>query len=1067
MGVVIDSKQRFSENEWQALLLQRKPFIFISHKLHCLQKSLVSHLDLGGARLGGLVFTLLKTKPDGSESFRFIAGHDRDKIDNILSNRALFQRLAPLVMGNSGQSPGIIEYYRDQIARGESADALDFATGVFHLTFRFHVPVHAFDIGLIHSAHRKSPQKAYHAVLRPDLPTGLGNLPYVQIEGGSPLPQISDHFFPHFNEYQEFYQDWLNTVKGWAAAHEGNRYVHHLYFPVYDSTLPDHGALRGYLGVFLSDAEDVQKVKAYFANRDALFGINDAFLKGVQNNIVSNYNRNGQIPDPIIYWKSKIKSLHQWGKIEFEKAVDNRSLYSIKDNALKISIPQLLSRKEISAYVDDAVLHNHQDQVLSIQIPQGIIPKPSCNIESPYLNKRFREICNLLDEILRTRYSLMTAAKSAVAAVMARNQSHNLGSHVFARLTSSDLTELLEDNSFKMQAFLSFLRTRMDFIADVCTATPAVETSMRIYRDIMGYFNPVGDDRENYSWQEILFDFISGIDPLNSETINFSYFQKGQEVNLSNFENDLVFASPNGLLGTHAIYVILENIIRNSAKHKFNPEKSKELNIVFEMLDICKENGLIEIIVYDKLKNANEKISIDNKAVALIDFINQIIEKPILNEKGELRSEGWGILEMKICAAYLRRVAPELIDTGMPEEYPLLEAVDVDGNLGYRFYLPTPNEALIVDPKNSIPEKDELNECLKISGSQIVDVAEFKRLLYKNVQHFFLVLVNPTAEILELVNKNRTALPTRILTTDPNFEQYPHIPYWLLNLSIENNMDVSNPMMSNLWHSWIKHKNPKAMLFIRPENSQVLDNWEYDNICQASTKVESVLSVNSDKQYIVFDRHGMVFKNDPPSLKKLIEKQKIIYYEPVEYNQPTCFIIENSAAKEHFAPIRMFKMLEAGLSKIVLLDERIQKAINHKFDHLTKRQVNDILKDMNIWLPEKGYIDLDAPNVYCHLLKEWLADHLADTTFLVVHLGILEKIYKEDINKMRAALEKYEERYPNLTVVIISGRGLPPEVRKLKTRFIQYSQLAWYTSEERSKYHLCKVLSASRRALSL
>jgi hypothetical protein len=120
---------------------------------------------------------------------------------------------------------------------------------------------------------------------------------------------------------------------------------------------------------------------------------------------------------------------------------------------------------------------------------------------------------------------------------------------------------------------------------------------------------------------------------------------------------------------------------------------------------------------------------------------------------------------------------------------------------------------------------------------------------------------------------------------------------------------------------------------------------------------------------------------------------------------------------------------------------------------------------MNIRIPAKRHIDLDNPRLFCDRLGKWLEEKLDNAAFLVVHLGILEKIYKDNATAIGRKFEELDSRFPDLNIIVISGRGLPSTIRKLQARFIQYSQVARYVLEERSKYHLCKVLSAARRAL--
>lgn len=74
-------------------------------------------------------------------------------------------------------------------------------------------------------------------------------------------------------------------------------------------------------------------------------------------------------------------------------------------------------------------------------------------------------------------------------------------------------------------------------------------------------------------------------------------------------EGDIQIAIPGGIIGYHAFYVIIENVIRNSAKHSYTKQKNeiKDLEIVIEFRDdIQKPDELWLFRIYDNVSFAHK-----------------------------------------------------------------------------------------------------------------------------------------------------------------------------------------------------------------------------------------------------------------------------------------------------------------------------------------------------------------------------------------------------------------------------------------------------------------------------
>ena len=448
---------------------------------------------------------------------------------------------------------------------------------------------------------------------------------------------------------------------------------------------------------------------------------------------------------------------------------------------------------------------------------------------------------NKLADDFKQRQSL----KSALAAVMARNQSHNIGSHVLSRFSDKNaianclkkyddaqfidtlfieantlkklknskndklgdpLQQLYKDNKSKfindfktkskveaiahhIATFNNYSKERQELLAEITSTVPQLQTNKKLKGEVL----------KNFTDNIILLDRISGIDNFKF-TFQFDIQIPGHD------EDDVTVGIANDVLGQQALYIILENLIRNTAKHATKlalegtlPEplviftiriRESQLDSKFYQItifdNVVAKTDLGAITIEDDDFNKHyrdyteckecpeecnnerrkEKACKINPLTKLIIDQNALINKPILDDQNELRTQGLGLIEMEACAAYLRKLPVEKIDDedfklkfrkknrdGIKEEIKLgtkdpriLRAVNPYTNdaleklekckkdcddkkqeikdnpnsrekvLGYRFYLPKPQELLIIDnTEDNIWSKNISDDTLKLA----------------------------------------------------------------------------------------------------------------------------------------------------------------------------------------------------------------------------------------------------------------------------------------------------------------------------------------------------------------
>ncbi len=351
------------------------------------------------------------------------------------------------------------------------------------------------------------------------------------------------------------------------------------------------------------------------------------------------------------------------------------------------------------------------------------------------------------------------STKSAIAAIMSRNGSHNIGSHVIAAVTNG-LSDLPDD-----QTLFAYIQHRMDFIATITTEFSEWSYPVWFVKDLM----------RRFYMQRHLLNYIASSEGLRAferqdqeseQTdrliLKVRYSEDGSnltdiidptdtESETGKIEKDVLVAIPGGIIGHQAFYTILENIIRNSAKHGFESQikgKRKNLEITIDLID-DKNTDYVKVRIWDNISSISNgeyfdlpkghesesigwETSTDEQhknnfsRLPLHQKMNCRLARSFINrDTGELVRENWGLAEMKIAVGYLNwKSIEEISDRG---ERLLFKdnGSDVNGNhsgilratttkddntkrLTYEFAIPRPKEVLIVGHKNDELPKEKL-----------------------------------------------------------------------------------------------------------------------------------------------------------------------------------------------------------------------------------------------------------------------------------------------------------------------------------------------------------------------
>lgn len=682
-----------------------------------------------------------------------------------------------------------------------------------------------------------------------------------------------------------------------------------------------------------------------------------------------------------------------------------------------------------------------------------------------YLGSLIERMLNvgMLNDFVLFRSELLNASiKSATAAIMARNMSHNLGSHVLSYVKDDLRTQ---ENMLKSKVFpgkykefdghilkeefeiendqqdsikdelrnskndgnyllglgrlVNYVQERQDFIATIAGDSPPAYATVN-FKDFI--FDEINYDVKAKRHSEdgmkahtnLLLEYIARSEQLNRMKISILFNGNSIEDEESDELKDLrkiKFALPGGILGRQAFFAILENIIRNSAKHGGKSKDNGELRLNikvdkdedvdekyrdYRQVTIFDNNQTIDILGYEFKEKHQKRIDGD------------IIDKT----DGTLIQADKGLKEMKICAGWLRKIDStefENFDFDNKNKLPnILEAVIEEDEikkenapsesvvcLGYRFYIFKPkNVVLIVNEKSGI----ELPQGYVDEGWGIYNVDEIEENLSR-IQMYDLVVYSEDCK--EKIKQKQNLLPQRQMKVstkeinnineNTNFnEQFVKFYYeWLKNefgkeiekintIYIEDKNEVERfEKYNENKHESLKKINVRALK--QPNDTELKEAKINPQICfknHYSTKKE-------------YDDFNSRFEDD-----SLWKGKKNYFVEGISGGNSTDRIIR----REEINDVWLLKILESAFTKILIIDERIwekladpnppkQKAIKILEDCLKNANNNQLTKE------EKEIIRKVLLNIYTeNSIKNFLNEGINNKSRLKERLEKIQEI---------------------------------------------------------------------------
>lgn len=452
-------------------------------------------------------------------------------------------------------------------------------------------------------------------------------------------------------------------------------------------------------------------------------------------------------------------------KINIPQSRDSLELFityqEIFTKMVLASFNTVLQENEHIKYVTIVLFRSFYDEAWHLSYNAAIFSNNISYLKDPTINLLFDYIRrgNYLNEIKRLKQNVRNESiKSAKAAIMSRNMSHNIGSHVMSYLKQhlgsvkdivadgilsdlingeNELAKKLENTTenttlpflMGLGHFISYLQERQDFIATIATDYIPYFGNVNFKDAIYDELNPDKraerhTERKNGKTDNVLLGNIARSEGLGRKTtisadnqpketglrdivLKFRDSFDGNRVvdiddsgNIKDIINQVAyneleemrrydFSLPGGIVGRQAFFSIMENIIRNAAKHG-NWREQKNLEFTFDIFS-CKKEDINRLPSNDNvnahclsLKEVIERFYLNAKDAKDLYFVTitdncnftrvsksgevmltglgklrNALTSNYINDSGEMENENKGLKEMRISAAWMRAIKDE------------------------------------------------------------------------------------------------------------------------------------------------------------------------------------------------------------------------------------------------------------------------------------------------------------------------------------------------------------------------------------------------------------------------
>lgn len=751
-------------------------------------------------------------------------------------------------------------------------------------------------------------------------------------------------------------------------------------------------------------------------------------------------------------------------------------------------IPYNEIKQEIKSYLNLRIKDLELDQFTKL------------NIYSPYQEEikviwpKFSQFINNLYSFYETSIlkekAVISSMKSATAAIMSRNMSHNIGSHVLANYSQEDYNKKTINNKNINNIFNSYIQQRMDFIAGLTSGWYGVPEEMWFFKDLIyGFLKnvPLLDlivDSHNFNRKNILFKI-----QINSTEYRLKICDSDENrftiENSLPDKNDFLVGIPRGLIGNHAFYIILENIIRNSAKYGLNrPQEKLEVTVSCKLTH---EEGVYDLEIYDNLSLANG----DGKDIVkeIQDKIDEMIINPLT---GEPNYENMGITEMKESARMLIDPYKKKYDSLNNPNQAICVGKTNDNYLKYMFRLMIPHLMTVISSKEYKPPL-----------SEGIFYKDNPNIILSSAYNSFLFIISEDKHNRINAEIKTWYYPYRFLdfnenevADNPDWKELFLKQYyiWIKKLLLEKEDAEYNLVISfereNEAERWQECQDTKLKEFDnlnvhivcteKPNNhflfKELINSSKYKN------KQEFLSAISNRKlsNFIVYDNH----RNFKGLLEKQYKQEPLFCHEMGRGYEKIFGLLDYPPKDPFLLKYLLLNLWETAITKILIIDERIAESyIEESVNKISTKKVKkdeQFLKISTIFYIEingnKYFVSEKVKSAYNNSKSELTGLKLEDRNWRIVkgegnyendkkyeicimHQGVVDECIVPNIKN-----NNWFYGYKNICkhFVVTSGRGKFIKHIPEDLAFIEFSVLKENFLDDQSKLHLLKALSMTK-----
>jgi len=792
--------------------------------------------------------------------------------------------------------------------------------------------------------------------------------------------------------------------------------------------------------------------------------------------------------------------------------------------------------------------------------------------------EKAREIERSAEEVIQH------ATHAAISQVLARNMSHNIGSHVSYKATNNAIKKRIVDlyphlevkalyKNENISDWIDFMSEKLDkyeihrneYLADYSLSPQ----SFRFYKDVIlpfcentlildniasmegaSYLKPNGDDNNQLfpknklkirvfikkkgeeSYREIKAKYpdlscLFSSDDCEEEIIypdNFPYLLKNKEerfslsdginskkIEESDLDVEVLMHSEQGL------YSILENFIRNSAKH--NKDKIKETNRLEIRLHLTEEVDRFGLIISDNISKL-EAEKLFNASPQNPGLFHRMKSR-IVADKKQSGKQNLGFADMNI-NSFLFRFNPSNISNDTLTDN--LHLVRVRGNeyklkairitkslpknknykFGYQLKLLKPRKVLWIGEDITISDGSEKISSLEKNGiflCELVSDCTKNRKGSNEIAAFDFVVFYKKFDYKYYL-ENQIHLPARVLVVDNNQEKYekPNIKY----VDGFDNIKNAEDLLEKCWVKWLNRIEKKKTAYIYYEKNKEAETKLQNLLLDGNNSIKCVNTldktiIDNESIAIIYDHHGKAFKETNLERPDTKTENFYINHSKMFFDKGSDdFVTLNSLPdNDHKRRILSYRLIDAATTNIFILDERIATVANRINDNDNDQEIgmkflnydnlnfsrfcygkvfvlNNITTktngDKTIYSEEQNYylsLQINPDEIKIKVKTDSEADEkklekivrvLGDLNNIKKDILVIHRTYlkRETLGlEIKAFLEMADKIFGS--VIVTSGGGYPHNLQE-QVRFVPFSIIEQCISSRLSKLKLVTYL---------